>query len=306
MTFAQKVKSELCAAEFQSADPGGRCCEKALLYGLLLFSRRFSYTGISVQTEHSEAAKKVSDLLEKLYNIKPERSSVTRSDRREAECLTVEREEDLNRLLSDFGHDRKSVTLRINRANIENECCNAAFLRGVFLACGSIVDPGKDYHLEFVSPHIRLGHDLADFMSEYGLEPKTIVRKGNFVLYFKDSEKIEDVLTFMGAVQCSLELMNIKVYKDLRNKVNRVTNCETANISKTVNAAVQQIDAIKRLIAADGFDSLPEELRDIAKIRLDNPEASLRELAQIAGISRSGVNHRLNRIMEMAKKQARE
>lgn len=306
MTFAQKVKSELCAAEFGSADSDAKCCEKAELYGLLLYCRRFSYSGISVQTEHSEAAKKVLELLEELYNIKPEQTYVTRSDGREAECLSIEREQDLNLLLSDLGHDNKSVTLRINRANIENECCNAAFLRGVFLACGSIVDPGKDYHLEFVSPHIRLGRDLADLMSEYGLEPKTIVRKGNFVVYFKDSEKIEDVLTFMGAVQSSLELMNIKVYKDLRNKVNRVTNCETANISKTVNAAVQQIDAINKLVSIDGYERLPEELRDIAKIRLDNPEASLRELAQIAGISRSGVNHRLNRIVEMAKKQAQQ
>jgi cell division protein WhiA len=300
LTFAQKVKSELCAAECKNGSvDGSRCCEKAELYGLLLYCRRFSQTGVTVQTEHLDVAQKAAELLEKLYHIEPVQKNVVRGDGRSAVCVSIEREADLNRLFTAFGHDGKNVTLRINRANIENECCGAAFLRGVFLACGSIVDPGKDYHLEFVSPHIRLGRDLADFIGELGPEPKTIVRKGNFVVYFKDSEKIEDVLTFMGAVQRSLELMNIKVYKDLRNKVNRVTNCETANIGKTVNAAGQQLEAINKLIAAKGYEFLPEELREVAKIRLDNPDASLRELAQIAGISRSGVNHRLSRIMEM-------
>jgi hypothetical protein len=128
------------------------------------------------------------------------------------------------------------------------------------------------------------------------------VRKGNLVIYFKDSGQIEDILTFMGAVRCSLELMNIKVYKDLRNKVNRVTNCETANIGKTVDASTQQIEAIKKVVAVKGYDLIPEELREIAKIRLENPDSSLRELAEMAKISRSGVNHRLRRIMEIAQK----
>ncbi len=303
MTFAHNVKSELCAAEFLAEDGSeSLCCEKAELYGILLYCRRFSQTEVAVQTEHWEIAQVVDMLLTKLYHIATFQKTVRRSDGRIIDCQSIEKKSDLNRLFKEFGHDDKNVALRINRANIENDCCNAAFIRGVFLACGSIVDPGKDYHLEFVSPHIRLGRDLADFLGELGFVPKTIVRKGNFVVYFKDSEQIEDILTLMGAVQRSLELMNIKVYKDLRNKVNRVTNCETANITKTVDASVQQIEAINKLIRSKGYDYLPEELREIAKIRLENPDSSLRELAQLAGISRSGVNHRLHRIIEIVKK----
>lgn len=297
MTFAYKVKKELCSIEKER-----NCCAKAELYGLLLFGRLFSEKGFMLQTEHEEIINTAAELLKKLYNINPIIKTIKRGDGRDIESLNVDDIDDAFRIFDDFGHSVKSVTLRINRANIENECCNAAFLRGVFLVCGSVVDPEKDYHLEFVSPHIKLGCDLVDFMAELGLEPKTIVRKGNFVVYFKDSEHIEDMLTLMGAVQNSLELMNIKVYKDLRNKVNRVTNCETANIGKTVDAATSQIEAIKKIIAVKGFKYLPEELREIAQVRLDNPDSSLRELAKYAKISRSGVNHRLQRIIEMAEK----
>lgn len=297
MTFAYKVKSELCAAVMNE-----ECCRKAEAYGFLLFGRQFSKYGITVLTEHPDVAVTISKLLSDMFGIKLRQKTSKRSDGRIADCISVENEKDINILFDAFGHSEKNVTLRINRSNIENECCNSAFLRGVFLSCGSIVDPGKDYHLEFVSPHIRLGKDLADYLSELGLEPKTIVRKGNLVVYLKDSEQIEDILTMMGAVHCSLELMNIKVYKDLRNKVNRVTNCETANIGKTVEASARQIEAIKKLMAVKDRNSIPPELREIAKIRIENPDASLSVLAEISGISRSGVNHRLQRIIKLADK----
>jgi cell division protein WhiA len=297
LTFAYKVKSELCAATRAAA-----CCEKAELYGFLLYGRRFSPSGIAIQTEHWEAVGAMSALLGSRYAVLPAQKTIRRGDGRSFDSLSIENPPDIAHIFEVFGHDEKNITLRINRANLENECCNAAFLRGVFLACGSVIDPGKDYHLEFVAPHIRLGRDLADLLSELSFEPKTIVRKGNFVVYFKDSEQIEDILTLMGAVQRSLELMNVKVYKDLRNKVNRVTNCETANITKTVDAAAPQLAAINKLIAKRGYAALPEELREIAKFRLENPDASLRELATMAGISRSGVNHRLRRLMDIAQK----
>lgn len=298
MSFAYNVKSELCAAGCENT-----CCKKAELYGFLLFGRRFTQTGIAAQTEHWDVVNLITGMLKELYSVEPVQKTAKRGDGRDIDCLSIEREPELSRLLQAFGHDVKNITLRINRANIENECCNAAFLRGVFLACGSIVDPGKDYHLEFVSPHIRLGRDLTDFLSELTFVPKTIVRKGNFVVYFKDSEQIEDLLTLMGAVKRSLELMNIKVYKDLRNNVNRVTNCETANIGKTVDASVEQLKAINKLISSRGYACLPDELRDIAKLRIENPDSSLRELAELTGISRSGVNHRLHRIMDIAEKK---
>lgn len=298
MTFAYKVKTELCAAAEATVE-AAVCCKRAELYGFLLYGRHFSPSGIAVQTEHWEAVDAMSALLYRLCTVQPAQKTIRRADGRSFDCLSIEEPSDIARVFEAFGHDGKNVTLRINRANLENDCCNAAFLRGVFLACGSVIDPGKDYHLEFVAPHIRLGRDLADLLSELSFEPKTIVRKGNFVVYFKDSEQIEDILTLMGAVQRSLELMNIKVYKDLRNMVNRVTNCETANITKTVDAAGPQLAAINKLIAKRGYAGLPDELREIARFRLENPDASLRELAEMAGISRSGVNHRLRRIMDI-------
>ncbi|HEX2937411.1 MAG TPA: DNA-binding protein WhiA [Ruminiclostridium sp.] len=297
MTFAYKVKTELCSVE-----PSSECCKKAEMYGFLLYGRMFSKTGISVQTEHFEVAVSMAKLLSNLFDIEPAQKTSRRADGRITDCISIENESKISYIFDSFGHGNNKVALRINRANIENECCSSSFLKGVFLSCGSIVDPEKDYHLEFVSSHLRLGQDFADYLSELGFEPKTIVRKGNFVVYLKDSEQIEDILTLMGAVHCSLELMNIKVYKDLRNKVNRVTNCETANITKTVDAAARQLEAINKLTGKKGYGCLPEELREIAKLRLDNPDASLSELAKMAGISRSGVNHRLQRILNLAEK----
>lgn len=301
MTFAFNVKNELCSADIEND-----CCKKAFLYGSLLYGRLFSWNGFVIQSEHDGVIKCIKVLLLQIYGIKSKIRKITRTDGHSTVSLTVNDSLDAERLFESFGHSGKNVSRRINRANIENECCASAFLKGVFLICGSVVDPVKDYHFEFVSPHIKLGQDLADFLVELGFEPKTIVRKGNFVVYFKDSEQIEDILTLMGAVRSSLELMNVKVYKDLRNKVNRVTNCETANIGKTVDAATLQIEAIKRIIAAKGYDYIPEELREVAKIRLDNPDSSLRELAKIAKISRSGVNHRLRRIIEISEKLGKQ
>lgn len=313
MTFARKVKSELCSyhsceqptnedktSSCENTDIMNLCCSKAELYGLLLFAKNFSIDGISLQTENIDVANKTDDLINDLFGIVVTKNSVDRGSQKTYEVITVNKGKDIKKIFDSYSHNINEVALRINRANIENECCCSAFLRGVFLACGSVVDPEKDYHMEFVTPHLKLGNDLADFMIENGLKPKTVVRKGNFVVYFKDSSQIEDTLTFMGAVQNSLELMNIKCYKDLRNKVNRETNCETANIGKTVNAAVCQIDAINTLMARKDYDSISEELREIARVRLENPEDSLRELAEKIGISRSGVNHRLNKIVEMA------
>lgn len=297
MTFAYKVKSELCDITVDND-----CCKKSELYGFLLFGRQFSNAGITALTEHIKVAATISKLLNDMYGVKPLQKTSTYGNKRISDYISIETKVDVEYLMNEFGHSINNVTLRLNRANIENECCNAAFMRGVFLSCGSIVDPGKDYHLEFVAPHIRLGMDLADFMSEIGFEPKTIVRKGNFVIYFKESEQIEDMLTLMGSIHCSLELMNIKVYKNLRNKVNRVTNCETANIGKTIDAAARQIEAINELMAARPHTDIPRELLEISKLRIDNPDASLSELAKIAGISRSGVNHRLQRILKLADK----
>jgi DNA-binding protein WhiA len=299
LSFAYDVKMELCGAPLE-----GRFVKKAEAYGLLIFGRSFSPSNILLQTEHEGVAKSVEGLLYDLYGIRPAIKAAARADGHGLITLTVAEKKEALALFGSFGYDKKNVSLRINRANIENESAAAAFLRGAFLSCGTVVDPSKDYHLEFVTPFLNLSRDLAFLLTELGFEPKTVSRKGNNIVYFKDSGQIEDMLTLMGAAHQSLELMNVKVYKDLRNKANRVTNCETANIEKTVNASTSQVEAIKRLIRSRGLDTLPEDLREVAQLRLDNPDISLRELGELlrTPLSRSGVNHRLSRLMTLAKK----
>lgn len=178
----------------------------------------------------------------------------------------------------------------------------AAFLSGAFLGCGSVADPEKGYHLELLPPREGMADWLFMRLSALGYPPKSTLRRGAPVLYYKESEQIEDLLTMMGASNCSLELMEVKIVKEIRNNANRVTNCETANIDKTVGAAARQLQAIQRLEKAVGLQNLPPDLREIALLRLEHPEYSLRELAAAAQppLSRSGLNHRLRRLEEMA------
>lgn len=297
MSFSADVKSELLSVEIESD-----CCLHAFCYGLLLCSRSFSYREISILTEHRQIAEKYADTINKVCGVQPD---IVKSD---AGKYHIEiKTEDRAKIMSAFGYDEKMRTMRINYANIADECCKSAFLRGVFLSCGTVNDPNKRYHLEFVLPYKNLIKDLAFFISEFEefemeLEPKIIQRNSNYVMYFKGSEVIEDILTVMGAVNSSLNVMGIKMYKDMRNNVNRKLNFENANLDKTVGAASKQIEAIQKIKNTIGISRLPEELREIAKIRYDNPDMSLRELSEslTVALSRSGVNHRLKKICDIA------
>jgi DNA-binding protein WhiA len=295
MSFAYDLKTELCKLPFEQD-----CCKKAQLYGMLLFGRHFASNHISIQTEHSRVSGITAELLEQIYNIKQQVKISLHSNEHTSYTLNIIDKILTEKIFNDFGYDLKTVTLRINRSNIESDCCVSAFLRGIFLVCGSVAPPEKNYHLEFVAPHYNLCKDLSDFLKEQDLKPKSIKRKGNYIIYFKESEQVEDILTLMGAFRQSLEIMNIKIYKDIRNNANRVTNCETANIDKTVGAASAQLEAIKKIVKAHGIDFFKDELREIAVLRLENPEMSLRELSDELKISRSGANHRLRRIIDIA------
>ena len=216
--------------------------------------------------------------------------------------LSLPAERFRRRVLERFGHAAGEVSLRLNRANLECEDCPAAYLRGAFLACGTVTNPSTDYHLEFSLPHHLLSRDLLTLMQELGFRARLVHRKGSQVIYLKESEQIEDALTLMGATGASLELMNVKMVKDIRNAANRIANCENANIDKTVTASLAQIEAIRQIERLQGLDGLPEELRELARLRLENPDMSLRELGEQLSepLSRSGVNHRLRRILEFA------
>lgn len=298
MSFSFDVKSELLSAEIEN-----ECCLHAFCYGFLLCSRSFSYRDISILTEHKEIAQVYADTIFRVCSVTP---SVVKSSA-DKYHLEIKNEADRAKVMSAFGYDSKSRTMRINYANIADDCCKAAFLKGVFLSCGTVNDPNKRYHLEFVLPFKNLIKDLAFFISGFeefqmDYEPKIIQRNSNYVMYFKGSEAIEDILTVMGAVGSSLEVMGAKMYKDMRNNVNRKLNFESANLDKTVGAASKQIDAIGKIKKTIGISRLPEELKEIAKLRYDNPDMSLRELSENLSVplSRSGVNHRLKKICDIA------
>ena len=293
MSFSTDVKDELLAIDDLSD-----CCIQAQSYGMLLFGRSFSSSSVSYATEHEPSSERYAEYIESITGVTPDRSN----NDSKMNIVSVRYSAERRAVLDKFGHSPKDFSLRINRANIGNECCFGAFLRGAFLACGSISSPEKNYHLEFVVPFMKLSGDLFSFLEELGFKPKKVVRKGYHVIYFKDSENIEDLLTVMGATNSTILLIKVKINKDLRNYTNRRVNFETANIDRAVNAGAQQVKAIMKISRTVGLDSLSEGLRETAQIRLDNPGASLNELYELfeGRVSKSGINHRLNRLIKIA------
>ncbi len=297
MSFSLQVKRELCGLPIEKD-----CCIRAECYGMLLGSRTFHKHGIVLKSEHEEIARRCAVLLKEGFGIACRVTSPTRTSgfftirlTESFDCLTV---------FNAFGYTGDEPFFRINRGNFEEDCCVVAFLRGLFLSCGSISHPEKSYHLEFSVGKYHLAQDLFALIGEYLTRPKLTTRRSGYVVYIKESEQIEDILTYMQAVNSTLELMQIKVVKDLRNKVNRVTNCETANLSKSLEAGRRHLQAIKTIETLADLDLLSDELKQVAILRRDNPEASLSELGRMLDdpLSRSGVNHRLTKIVEIAAK----
>ncbi len=295
MSYCHEMKKELCGLL-----PAAPHCRRALLYGILLFAKHRQDGGVLLRTENEEVCVCVRQLLDLLFAGKYscEQDMTRRRNMDPLYSLLV-----WGGVMWEFTTGYFTSVDHIESSFLEKPCCLAAFLRGVYLSCGSMSDPNKDYHLDFAVFRQSLCQELVRVLAQAGFPPKTSVRKGNSIVYFTESGVMEDFLTFIGAVGASLELMNIKIYKDVRNKVNRVTNCETANIEKTVEASTAQIEDIQLLMSRSGvWESLPQQLKELALLRTENPELSLRELGQLLSppISRSGVNHRLQRIKQAA------
>ena len=274
MSFSQQVK-----IEYDST-----CCEKAFLYGMCIFGKSFSSYGVGVQTENKDIAIRYAFLIKKYCNIK---CDVKTSPGGKSHTVMINDKAQCEKVLAFFGH--------------ESENCQKSFLAGAFLSCGTASDPNKDYHLEFTVAFLNLSKSLVTLLEEIDLAPKTANRKGYNIVYFKDSEAIEDCLYIMGASTSMFDMMNIEIVKDFRNKANRAANCETANIERTVKASWEQSAAIEKIEEKKGLDFLKPDLKEMAVLRQDNPEASLAELSKLSGLSRSGVNHRLKKIVEIAK-----
>lgn len=302
MSFSKDTKKELCDCDTGTAEE-----MTALCYGMTLYSRVFSFSSLTASTESKPCAVLYSNLLSSLTGTIVELSSTLthRSGENSIYTVSVPDKNDCEKIFDHFGHSKKRISLQINRANIDNEGCLPFFLRGVFLICGNVSSPEKDYHMEFVVPHKNLAADLVRIITEIeelDAQPKTVMRKGSYIVYIKGSDSITDILTYMGAQMSSLDIIQNKMLKDVRNKVNRRINSETANINKTATASAKQLYAIRLIMEKQGLGSLPDELRELAQLRLDNPEYNLRELGAALSkpISRSGVNHRLVRIMKIA------
>ena len=294
MSFSSDVKNELVKNEIQK-----NCCKKSLLYGMALFSKSFSFNGVVFQSENENAAFIFRQMLVEQLGMNC-RIKVSPSGRNYS--VEIKSEDKCSKLMSYFGHTKSEKSLKINFSNFDCAECYNNFLAGVFLACGTVSSPEKDYHLEYSVSYMNLSKSLVTLINELELEPKQTVRKGYNIVYFKGSEAIEDCLYIMGASSSMFEMMNIKIVKEIRNSANRRANCETANIEKTVRAAMPQIEAIVKIKKEKGFDTLSEPLREMAEIRLENPELSLSELGEMFDppLSRSGVNHRLKRLMKIA------
>lgn len=294
MSFSNDVKAELISA-VTDKDKKFAC-----LYGLILFCNRITPDEICFQSESKDVADIFSALVSEVFKntVDVTEDVIERKKGTSLYSFTI------------TGSSVKTVTetFRINFAERSLDVSNIAdnsmpnFLAGAFLSCGSVNNPENGYHLEFVINSEKLCSDLGFLLSSFELNVKSVVRKNNYILYIKESENIEEILTFMGAQNSTLEIMNIKILKDMRNRVNRVRNCDIANLNKTSTASVSQLQDIRLIENTVGLDSLPATLREIALARMDNPEFSLTDLGEILDppIGRSGVNHRLKRLKQIA------
>lgn len=265
---------------------------------MILFSRRLSSEHICFQTESELSADLFKRLLHSVFRIDAACEKKMHKDGAAMYSYNIR------------GADSEGIfrTYRLseNKRTIDSEIIATSslgvFTAGVFFACGSVNDPAKEYHLEFAVPDDKLAEDLKTLLGDIGVTAKTAIRRGQFIVYIKGSESIEDTLTFIGAQQCTLEIMNVKIYKDVRNKANRIANCDAANIDKVVNAAMKQSEDIRYIAETEGLDSLTSELREVAEQRLENPGMSLKEIGESLSepLSRSGVNHRFQKLSAIA------
>ncbi len=290
MSYAARVKEEIYLSR-----PSKSPYYRSFCYGLFLMGKNFNSLGISIATEHLTVSKLYGFAVKDVIGVRAAFSEQRAP--RGAPLYTVElrRPEDIGRLLRAFEHD----DTRFNH-DLMSEERFPLFLSGAFMACGTVSEPVKGYHLELTPPEDALADMLFELLSTAGYPPKSTVRRGQTVLYFKESEQIEDLLTMMGATRCSLELMETKIYKDLRNRANRAANCDAANADKLFKAAEKQLADIHLLRAHGLLETLPPQTVAVARLREENPEASLSELSKLSGLSRSGINHRLSQLAQAA------
>jgi len=308
MSFSSQSKNELSRIRSER-----KCCNKAELSGIIRVCGLIEFSGtqkmnLRISTENPAVARLIFSFLKKIYKLHTEvsvKENRTFRKHHQYEILI----ENANDILIDLGIfiqvDDESVNINSDLPweILKNNCCQKAYLRGIYLGGGSLSTPEKSYHLEIITHNEFYAHQVARFInSKFDLGAKTTPRKKNYIVYVKESEKIVDFLNIVGAHQTLLDYENVRIIKQMRNDVNRVVNCETANLNKTVDASYEQIKYIRVIMDTVGLETLPIKLRELAVARLENPDASLKELGEMLEppIGKSGVNHRMKKIIETA------
>ncbi|MGL4912422.1 MAG: DNA-binding protein WhiA [Romboutsia sp.] len=310
MSFSAETKNELARVTSEN-----QCCNITELAALVRLAGSIQIVGykklnLKITTELNSIARKIFKLLKQNFGINTN-ISVNKNQmlkRNNSYVLMVTSEMGAEKLIKELGilapGDGFYTLNKVPTNLIDHDECKRAFIRGAFLGGGSISDPGKNYHMEFVTNNEDFAESLKELINSLGFNCKIVARKNNYVVYLKESEQISDLLSIIGAHNALLSLQSTKIVKAMRNNVNRIVNCETANLSKTVNAAVRQVENIKFIQQTAGIGSLPENLQEIARLRVEYEDMTLKELGEMLNppIGKSGVNHRLRKIEDIANK----
>ncbi len=306
MSFSADIKEELSRPASM-----GRHCRLAETAAILSLCGKIIITEndhfcVKIQTENLPVARKYFTLLRKAFNIKAE-VAVRKSREVRSYSVVVRKDWEARRLLKETclfdadGNIHECMSLIHNRLLRQN-CCRRAFIRGAFLAAGSVSDPEKSYHFEIVCSSQKKARQLQELLALYRIDAKTVLRKRHYVVYVKEGSQIVELLGLMGAHVSLMQFENVRIVKEMRNSVNRKVNCETANLNKTVSAAVRQVEDIRYIEVHKGLHELTEGLEEIARLRLEHPDASLKELGDMLSpqVGKSGVNHRLRKLSLIA------
>ena len=297
VSFSGNAKAEICRNI-----PPKSCCALAECFGILLFCNSFHADTIRIITESREFAQILPKLFKKAFGVSfdvlPEPDAPGKLN------FQINNQEKIHQIMHAYGFDAKgTLSLHINLPVVEEDCCKASFLKGAFLAGGSVTDPAKGYHIELATTHGSVARECNSLIHEVlSVQPKYTARGGSHVLYLKQSDMISDFLTFLGAPVSAMGIMEAKLEKELSNNVNRRCNCDDANTSKVVEAAQEQLSAIRILREKGVYQNLPAKLQQAAAAREENPESSLSELAAMMQppISKPAMNHRLQKLVQLA------
>ncbi|MDO5400401.1 MAG: DNA-binding protein WhiA [Eubacteriales bacterium] len=300
-SFSAAAKAEVCREL-----PHTQCCALAQCFGILLFCNSFQADSVKIITESREFAYILPKLFKKAFDLSFDAYPSLAAPGKLVFQITDR--DKIAAIMDAFGFDPgDTLSLHVNFPVVEEDCCKASFLRGAFLAGGSVTDPGKGYHMELSTTHFAVARETDALLRDcLGFPPKTAGRSGGQVLYLKQSELISDFLTYLGAPVAAMGIMEARLEKELNNKVNRRCNCDDANTSKVVEAAQEQLAAIRRLREAGLLESLPEKIRQAALAREENPSGSLSELAAMMDppITKPAMNNRMKKILLLAKEAA--